>query len=166
MTDASAEPADQAAGLAARWRRFYSRLPAAVQLIGLQLWLPVLFIVLFCFCPSRPSTPEIRGAPVGLSAPQYQQVEGQLSAATQGAVDFQRYDDPGTAIAAVRTKLVAALVYPDAGGGPVRLYIASAHQFQAAQLILPESSRRSSPRRMWTSKSEMSHRFPRMTRSG
>ena len=137
MTDASAEPADQAAGLAARWRRFYSRLPAAVQLIGLQLWLPVLFIVLFCFCYIAAfHAPEIRGAPVGLSAPQYQQVEGQLSAATQGAVDFQRYDDPGTAIAAVQDgKLVAALVYPDAGGGPVRLYIASAHQFQAAQLI-------------------------------
>ena len=26
-------------------------------------------------------------------------------------------------------------MYPDAGGGPVRLYIASAHQFQAEQLI-------------------------------
>ena len=73
------------------------------------------------------------GRPVGA---QYRQVEGQLSAAMQGAVDFQRYDDPGTAIAAVQDgKLVAALVYPDAGGGPVRLYIASAHQFQTAQLI-------------------------------
>ena len=139
MTDTTAEapPSDEDRGLTARWRRFYSRLPAAVQLIGLQLWLPVFFIIMFCFCYIAAfHAPDIHDAPVGLSAARYQQVEGQLVAATKGAVDLKRYDNPDDAIAAVRDgTMVGALVYPDTPGDPVRLYVASAHQFQAVQVI-------------------------------
>jgi hypothetical protein len=65
--------------VAGRWRRLYSSLPTSIQLIGLQLWLPVLLIVLFCVCYIGAfHAPEIRDAPVGLSAPAYHWRTGEL----------------------------------------------------------------------------------------
>lgn len=59
-----------------------------------------------------------------------------LSALTKGIVDFRRFDDAQQALAALRDgQLAGALVYPAVPGGPVQLYVASANQFQAAQII-------------------------------
>ena len=33
-----------------RYRRQYARLSPPVQMIGLQLWLPLLFVIVFCLC--------------------------------------------------------------------------------------------------------------------
>lgn len=123
--------------VAGRCRRLYSSLPTSIQLIGLQLWLPMLFMVLFCVCYIGAfHAPEIRGAPVGLSAPAYHEVHDRLSAPMKGIIDFRRFDDADQALAALRDgQLAGALVYPAVPGGPVELYVASANQFQAAQII-------------------------------
>ncbi|NLU84998.1 ABC transporter permease [Rhodococcus sp. HNM0569] len=135
-------PGDGAPGRGplAAWRRFYSTLPPAVQLIGLQLWLPVFFIILFCLCYIAAfHAPKVHDAPVALAAPaveQAQQVEQQLSSATRDAIAYRVVDGPDAAQDAVRSgEVVGALVFGDDPSAPPTLYTAGAHQFQAQQIV-------------------------------
>lgn len=116
------------------YRRWYGRLPPAMQLVGLQMWLPAVFIALFCLCYIAAfHSPTPRDAPIGVVAAADAPVLSALRQATGKTVDYRPYPDTDAARAAVRDgTLIAALVDP-AGPGPT-LNVASAHQFQAANL--------------------------------
>lgn len=118
--------------LTGAYRRVYGRLPPPVQLVGLQLWLPVAFIVLFCFCYIAAfHAPKIHQAPAAVAAPA--PAVAALQQATGTAVDYRTVADAAAAQAEVRDgSVIGALVDP-AGAHPT-LYVASAHQYQTATI--------------------------------
>lgn len=124
--------------LTTRWRKFYGSLPPALQMIGLQLWLPVFFLFAFCFCYLWAfHSPQIHDAPVAVvNSPAASTFTDQFSKAQPGMFDFRLYQTADEATEAVRDGSAAAsLALPSQAGGKPVVTIASAHQFQAAQLM-------------------------------
>lgn len=113
------------------WRRWYSTLHPSLQLIGLQLWMPLFFILMFCLCYvaafHAPTPHDVPVAVVGSSAQLEQFAAGNLP----GDFSFTSFGSDASARAAVIDGR-AAIAYDPVG--PV-LYVASAHQFQAANLV-------------------------------
>jgi hypothetical protein len=114
-----------------RFRRWYSTLHPSLQLIGLQLWLPLFFIVGFCLCYiaafHAPHPHDVPVAVVGSSA----ELRTALDERLPGVVDLRACDDAADARAAVTSGRVAVAYDPE----EARLYTASAHQYQVAALI-------------------------------
>jgi hypothetical protein len=113
------------------WRRWYSTLHPSLQLIGLQLWMPLFFILMFCLCYvaafHAPTPHDVPVAVVGSSA----QVERSAAATLPGTFSFTFLGSDADARAAV-VNGSAAVAYDPAES---ILYVASAHQFQAANLV-------------------------------
>ncbi|WP_261576030.1 ABC transporter permease [Frankia gtarii] len=121
-----------------RYRRQYSRLSPPVQMIGLQLWLPLVFVVAFCLCYinafHQPSPKDIKVAVVGTgpaAATLADRLEGtsngMLSVSAVGSVDDVRGD--------VRDGDLAAAFTPGSANQPARLLVASGAQFQLAEVV-------------------------------
>ncbi|WP_299575922.1 ABC transporter permease [uncultured Williamsia sp.] len=124
--------------LTTRWRAHYSKLPPALQLIGLQLWLPVFFLIMFSFCYLAAfHSPKIHDAPVAVvNSPAASQFTDRFSQASPGMFDFRFVQDQADATEAVRDgSAAAAVTFPTTRSGAPEVTIASAHQFQAAQLM-------------------------------
>ncbi|MEO7904996.1 MAG: ABC transporter permease [Candidatus Saccharimonadales bacterium] len=127
--------------LTRRYRRWYSTLPANLQLVGLQLWLPLFFVVMFCVCyVGAFHAPSFRGLDVGVVAnDQTATIEQQLG----DKVDLTIYQTVDQAKQAVRDGEVAGVYHP--GQTQDRLYVASAVQMQAgmiaSQVFVPLADR-------------------------
>lgn len=121
--------------LTSAYRRMYCRLPPGVQLVGLQLWLPLVFIVLFCLCYIEAfHAPSVHHAPVGVVAPADSPTVAALRHATGQTFDYRPYGSVEAARHAVRDGVViGALAHP--GGPDPTLYVASAHQYQAKTIV-------------------------------
>lgn len=121
--------------LTRRYRAWYAKLPAGLQLVGLQLWLPVFFTLMFCCCYILAfHEPKIQNVPVGYvgNSAQDQRAAGQIQSTLKGAVAVRNYASQDQAIQATKHGQIAAAF--DTRGTSDTLYIASAHQFQAASL--------------------------------
>ncbi len=127
--------ANRATSLALRgpsaFRRWYGSLHPSLQLIGLQLWLPLFFIVMFCLCyvaafhaPHPHEVPvALVDAPAGLRAA--------IEKALPGVLDLQTYASVDSARQAVLHGHVAIAF----DGSTDTVYRATAHQYQVAALI-------------------------------
>ena len=124
--------------LTTRWRTQYSKLPPALQMIGLQMWLPVFFLIMFSFCYLAAfHSPKIHDAPVAVvNSPAASQFTDRFSQASPGMFEFRFVQDQAEATEAVRDgSAAAAVTFPTTRSGAPEVTIASAHQFQAAQLM-------------------------------
>ncbi|GAA2052777.1 ABC transporter permease [Williamsia deligens] len=124
--------------LTTRWRAQYSKLPPALQMIGLQMWLPIFFMFMFCFCYLGAfHSPKIHDAPVAVvNSPAASQFTDRFGQASPGMFDFRFVQDQAEATEAVRDgSAAAAVTFPTTRTGAPEVTIASAHQFQAAQLM-------------------------------
>jgi len=114
-----------------RFRRRYSTLHPSLQLIGLQLWLPLFFIVGFCLCYiaafHAPHPHDVPVAVVGSSSA----LQGALDEAQPGVFVVEGETDVEEAREAVRTGHVAVAWDPATS----TIYKASAHQYQVSALI-------------------------------
>ncbi|TDT64700.1 ABC transporter permease [Frigoribacterium sp. PhB116] len=114
-----------------RFRRWYSTLHPSLQLIGLQLWLPLFFIVGFCLCYiaafHAPHPHDVPIAVVGSSS----ELQQALDEADPGVFVVRGETTVEEAREAVRTGH-AAVAWDPAGS---TIYKASAHQYQVSALI-------------------------------
>ncbi|HEY0247994.1 MAG TPA: ABC transporter permease [Gryllotalpicola sp.] len=81
--------AERSSGLTARYRAWYEKLPISVQMIGMQLWMPVFFVFAFVFCYLFAfHAPAFQNVPVAVVGPaaQMQPVAEQLQSSSHGAV--------------------------------------------------------------------------------
>jgi hypothetical protein len=117
-----------------RYRRWYSTLHPSLQLIGLQLWLPLFFIVGFCLCYiaafHAPHPHDVPVAVVGSSSAAADLQTG-LDDARPGVIDVRAYGSAAEAEEAVLAGRVAVAYDP----ADTTIYTASAHQYQVAALI-------------------------------
>lgn len=120
------------------WRRFttayrrqYSKLPPSVQLVGMQLWLPMFFIVMFCFCYLASfSAPTIEDAPVSVIGSE--QLAAELEESAGGVLAVSSVDSLDEGNEALTSGEVIGLVDPTTE--PAHIYVASAHQYQASTI--------------------------------
>ena len=114
-----------------RYRRWYSTLHPSLQLIGLQLWLPLFFIVGFCLCYiaafHAPHPHDVPVAVVGSSSAAADLQTG-LDDARTGVIDVRAYGSADEAEEAVLAGRVAVAYDP----AETTIYTASAHQYQAS----------------------------------
>ena len=117
-----------------RYRRWYSTLHPSLQLIGLQLWLPLFFIVGFCLCYiaafHAPHPHDVPVAVVGSSSTA-DELQASLDEARPGVIDVRAYGSADDAEQAVLAGHVAVAYDP----ADTTIYTASAHQYQVAALI-------------------------------
>jgi hypothetical protein len=126
---------DAPAGIRARYRAWYEKLPTGVQMIGLQAWLPVFFVIAFLFCYVYAfHAPAFKNVPVAVVGPSsvMQPVAEQLQDASQGAVQVHVIDSLADAKAEVRRGDIAAAYAP--GQDASTLVVASAASFQLSSL--------------------------------
>ncbi|HEY0259867.1 MAG TPA: ABC transporter permease [Lacisediminihabitans sp.] len=113
------------------YRRWYSTLHPSLQLIGLQLWLPLFFIVMFCLCYiaafHQPTPHEV---PVGFVSSS-QALQNRVGDTLGDAVRIVDFDTVGGAKEAVIRGRVG-LAYD---GASATIYVASAHQVQLATIM-------------------------------
>lgn len=113
------------------FRRWYGSLHPSLQLIGLQLWLPLFFIVMFCLCYvaafHAPHPSEVPVALVGVP----DSIQQAIGKALPGVLDLKNYSTLSAAKDAVLHGRVA-IAYD---GGANEIFKASAHQYQVAALI-------------------------------
>jgi len=122
-------------GIRARYRAWYEKLPTGLQMIGMQVWLPVFFVIAFVFCYVFAfHAPAFKNVPVAVVGPTsvMQPVAEQLQSESKGAVKVRVIESIGTAKAEVRSGEIAAAFQP--GQGQANLVIASAGSFQLASL--------------------------------
>ncbi|WP_223691303.1 ABC transporter permease [Leifsonia poae] len=113
------------------YRRWYATLHPSLQLIGLQLWLPLFFIVMFCACyVAAFHAPTPHDVPVGVVATTAE-AQQRIDTALGGSVKFIDYPTVDAAKQAVIHGAVAG-AYDHT---TQTIIIASAHQFQAASLV-------------------------------
>ena len=116
----------QPSGLWTRYRAQYEKLPPGAQMIGLQLWLPLVFVIAFCFCYiaafHAPAPHQVPVAVVGTGA-QTQSFAQRLQANSAGALSVRVEPSIGAARAAVRSGDLAAAYAP--GTTSARLILAS-----------------------------------------
>ncbi|TIH40916.1 ABC transporter permease [Subtercola vilae] len=126
----AADPARRAQPNA--YRRWYSTLHPSLQLIGLQLWLPLFFIVAFCLCYIAAfHAPHPHDVPVALVGSTSQQLQSDLDKAMPGVISIHQFDTADEAKAAVITGQAAVAFDPSDS----TIYKASAHQYQVSALI-------------------------------
>lgn len=116
-----------------KFRAWYRTLPAGLQLVGLQLWMPLFFVTMLCMCYlfafHAPRIADVPVAYVGAEAP-----ATQLEEKLDGKIAISMYDSRDDATEAVRSgKMASAIESTDDGN--MQLIIASAHQFQAATMV-------------------------------
>jgi hypothetical protein len=111
------------------FRIWYAGLHPSLQLIGLQLWLPLFFIIAFCLCYvaafHAPHPHEVPVAVVNLSAPLHSAIDKALP----GVLDLQNFSSVEAAKSAVLHGHAAVAIDGD------QIYKASAHQYQVSALI-------------------------------
>jgi hypothetical protein len=123
----------------ARYRRWYHGLPPQVQMIGLQLWLPLLLVLAFSFCyVAAFHAPAPRDVPVGVvaggQAPEA--LARNLAARTGPTFAFREVASPGSARRAVLDGELTAAIVPGRGGeGTASVLVASAASFQLEQVV-------------------------------
>lgn len=120
-------------GLRQRYRAQYAKLPPGAQMIGLQLWLPFVFVLAFCLCYvaafHAPAPQHVPVAIVG-SGPQTDAFAAQLQKTSDGALDVRVEPDLASARQNVQTGELAAAYAPR--GKTAELILASGAQFQLA----------------------------------
>lgn len=123
------------AGAWTRYRSAYAKLPPSVQMIGLQVWLPALFVLLFCFCYifafHSPTPKDVPVAVVGQSQT-VSSFAATLQRGSNGALTVKTVATAAEARAQVRSGELAAAYIP--GATSSQLVIASGAQFQLATL--------------------------------
>lgn len=127
-TPRTAPPPKQQFG---RYRRWYATLHPSLQLIGLQLWMPLFFIVGFCLCYVFAfHAPHPHDVPVALIGSDPTLVAA-VQQALPGEFVFHSYD---SLVAAKRDVLAGsmAVAYDPSTN---EFWKASAHQFQVASLV-------------------------------
>ncbi|RFA17195.1 hypothetical protein B7R21_00165 [Subtercola boreus] len=113
------------------YRRWYSTLHPSLQLIGLQLWLPLFFIVAFCLCyVAAFHAPHPHDVPVGIVG-SAQQFESDLDRTVPGVVSVESLATVDEAKAAVLSGRVAVAFDPATS----TIFKASAHQYQVSALL-------------------------------
>ncbi|GGF55263.1 hypothetical protein GCM10011519_31450 [Marmoricola endophyticus] len=117
-----------------RYRRWYSRLPPALQMIGLQMWLPLVFVVAFCLCYvyafHSPAPKDLPVAVVGQPAAVGQLATG-LESNSKGVLDVSTVVTASQARDAVASGDLVAAYAPAAGQGQkATLLVASGAQYQ------------------------------------
>jgi hypothetical protein len=104
-------------------------------MIGLQLWLPLLFVTAFCLCYIVAfHSPDPRNVPIAVVAPQAQAATAvdRLQSATGHTFEFSTRTSLETAREDVRRgDIVAAFALPAKQGDPATLIVSSAASFQA-----------------------------------
>ena len=116
--------------LTTAFRAKYAQLPPGLQLVGLQLWLPLFFICAFVLCYVVAfHAPTIHEAPVGIVASAAE--TDALQQQTGDAVAFTEFDSASLGRSAVLDGQQIALLDLSDPAHPV-MTIASAHQYQAA----------------------------------
>ncbi|WIB36879.1 ABC transporter permease [Curtobacterium sp. MCJR17_043] len=114
-----------------RYRRWYSTLHPSLQLIGLQLWMPLFFIVGFCLCYVFAfHAPHPHDVPVALvgSDPSF---VAAVQKALPGEFVFHTYDS----LAAAKRDVLAGSMAVAYDPSTNTFFKASAHQFQVANLV-------------------------------
>jgi hypothetical protein len=118
-----------------RYRAQYSKLSPAVQMIGLQLWLPVMFVVAFVLCYvlafHHPAPKDMPVAVIG-SEQQMGPLAEQLEASSGGAFEVSVVPDLASVEADIRDGDLAGAFTPGSPGSPAQLTVASSAQFQLA----------------------------------
>jgi hypothetical protein len=120
-----------------RYREQYAKLPPAIQMIGLQLWLPFVFVIAFSLCyVASFHHPDPKHVPVALVGPQAELGWDArlLEANSDGALSVSVYRSVVKAQAAVRDGDLAAAFAPGTAAAPAVLTIASASQLQLATM--------------------------------
>ena len=131
-----ADPTGPHPTLASRYRAWYETLPTGVQMIGLQLWLPLVFTVAFVFCyVAAFHAPAFRDIPVAVVGPTgvMQSAAASLTAASKGVAHAVAVPSLQAATAAVKASTYTAAYVP--GQGRAHLIVASANSFQLSSLI-------------------------------
>jgi hypothetical protein len=137
MTTLNPAPSSPApyTGAWTRYRNAYSKLPPSVQMIGLQIWLPTLFVLLFCFCYifafHSPTPKDVPVAVVG-SSQTASPFAASLQKGSDGALTVKTLATAAEARTQVRSGELAAAYIP--GAKSSQLVIASGAQFQLATL--------------------------------
>ncbi|GGL06254.1 hypothetical protein JOE58_000242 [Curtobacterium luteum] len=113
------------------YRRWYGTLHPSLQLIGLQLWMPLFFIVGFCLCYVFAfHAPHPHDVPVALVGSDPTLVAA-VGKALPGEYVFHVYDSLASAKRDVLAGSMAVAYDPSAN----EFFKASAHQFQVASLV-------------------------------
>lgn len=116
------------------YRRWFATLHPSLQLVLLQLWMPLFFIVMFCLCyVAAFHAPSPHEVPVGVvgTAQASAGLESGMEKALGGTIAFTDYPDAGAARQAVLHGTVAAAYDP----AQRELLVAGAHQLQASTLL-------------------------------
>lgn len=125
----------QKPGLWTRYRAQYAKLPPAIQMIGLQLWLPVFFVLAFCLCYVYAfHAPTPVDVPVGIvgSGSAVTGFASTLQNNAGGALDVHVLSSVAAAKAEVVNGTLAAAYVP--GASQAHLLVASGAQFQLASI--------------------------------
>ena len=113
------------------YRRWFQTLHPSLQLIGLQLWMPLFFIVGFCLCYVFAfHAPHPHDVPVALVGSDPTLVAA-VGKALPGEYVFHVYDSLASAKRDVLAGSMAVAYDPSAN----EFFKASAHQFQVASLV-------------------------------
>ncbi|OIH97296.1 ABC transporter permease [Curtobacterium sp. MCBA15_001] len=113
------------------YRRWFSTLHPSLQLIGLQLWMPLFFIVGFCLCYVFAfHAPHPHDVPIALIGSDPTLVAA-VQKALPGEFVFHTYDSLVAAKRDVLAGSMAVAYDPSAN----EFFKASAHQFQVASLV-------------------------------
>lgn len=114
-----------------RYRRWYGTLHPSLQLIGLQLWMPLFFIVGFCLCYITAfHAPHPHDVPIALVGSDPALVAA-VHKALPGEYVFHTVDSLTRAKHDVVSGLMAVAYDPSSN----TVFKASAHQFQVASLV-------------------------------
>lgn len=114
-----------------RYRQWYGTLHPSLQLIGLQLWMPLFFIVGFCLCYVFAfHSPHPHDVPIALVGSDPTLVAA-VQKALPGEYVFHVYDSLAQAKRDVLAGTMAVAYDPSTN----ELFKASAHQFQVASLV-------------------------------
>lgn len=125
------DPMAERLTLGARYRAWYERLPVGVQMIGMQVWLPVVFTVAFVFCyVAAFHAPAYHGIPVAVVGPagSVRALAAGLAASSKGMITTVVVPSVAAAREAVRAGTYTAAFVPGQGSG--QLIVASANSFQ------------------------------------
>lgn len=132
MTDTAVTPLSRPS-LRGRYRSWYQTLPPALQMIGLQLWLPIFFVIAFVFCYlfafHAPAFHHIPVAVVGQSQVAEPTAAG-IRTSAGDTVDISTISTLEQARTAVRDGSIAAAYAPDPSNGRATIVVASAANYQ------------------------------------
>jgi hypothetical protein len=114
-----------------RYRAAYAKLPPGLQLVGLQVWMPVFFVCLFCLCYVNAfHAPAVRDAPVAVVGTADLPA---LERATGPMFDYHSVGSLAEADSLVRSGSDVAALDLTTPSRPT-MVIASAHSYQAANV--------------------------------